>query len=216
MKNQNLLIVLIISIFCLGGINNSFSQSKELNKQLKKEYKKKIKEYKTEGWKIDGTSRSIEVKLLQHYDKLNSGESVELVGAVSSCNSKNVCRQNALNNALTYYGSQAGSYVRGKVTSDVLNNQSGVDSEEFDKFYAAYERLVGKEIKGEVVESYAIIKDNGKSNSYEIIYLINEAAASKARIRAFEQAAKESKLAQEYAKGVSDFINDSFELENPK
>lgn len=213
MRKQNFVLVLILSFLCLGLTNSTYAQNKALEKQLKKEYKKKLKQYKKEGWKLDGTSRSMEVKLLKHYDQLNNADNRELVGAVSNCNSKNVCRQNALNNALTYYASLAGSYVKGKVISDLFNNQSSDVPEEFDKMYAAYERLVGKEIKGEVIESYSIIKDNGGSNSYEIYYLINEVAASQARMRAFEQAAKESKIAQQYAESVSEFINESFEIE---
>lgn len=213
MKSRNILIALILSVLTLTSTNTSFAQNKQLEKQLKKEYKKKIKEFKKEGWKISGTSRSIEVKLLQHYEKLNNGENKELIGSVSKCNSINVCRQNGLNNALTYYASLAGSYVKGRVTSDLSNTQTGDQQEEFDKFYAAYERLVGKEIKNEVFESFAIVKENANSKAYEIYYLINEQEASKARLRAFEQAAKESKLAQEYAKGVSEFIKEGFEIE---
>lgn len=212
MKKQNLLMVFVLALISIGITSPVFAQNKTLKKQLKKEYKKKIKEYKKGGWKIDGTSRTIEVKLLQHYEQLNNGGNKELVGSVSTCDSKNVCRQNALNNALTYYASQAGSYVKGKVISDLFNNQSSKVPEEFDKMYAAYERLVGKEIKGEVIESYSIIKENGESNSYDIYYLVDEVAASQARIRAFEQAAKESKIAQEYAESVSEFINESFDL----
>ena len=46
------------------------AQNKLLEKAQKKEYKAKIKEFKKEGWKLYGSSRTIEVALLTHYDKL--------------------------------------------------------------------------------------------------------------------------------------------------
>ena len=41
--------------------------------------------------------------------------------------------------------------------------------------------------------------------------MINEDAATKARIRAWENAARESEVAQKYAKEVSDFIKEGFD-----
>ena len=49
------------------------AQNKQLEKELKKEYKTKLKEYKKDGWNLDATSRSFEVILLQHSDKLQNG-----------------------------------------------------------------------------------------------------------------------------------------------
>ena len=124
------------------------AQNKELEKQLKKEYKQKLKQLKKEGWQIYGTSRSLEVSLLLHYQKLNDDGSQELLGTASNCVSMNVCRQMALQNACAYYASLAGSKLKGRIVSDLAANASGDLSAEFDKFYAAYERLVEKEIKG--------------------------------------------------------------------
>lgn len=57
------------------------AQNKALEKALKKEYKTKMKEYKKEGWKVFGTSRSLEVALLTHYDKLTTlGSGAEVRG----------------------------------------------------------------------------------------------------------------------------------------
>ena len=46
------------------------AQSKQLQKQLNKEYKLKMKEYSKGDWKVFGTSRTLEVALLLHYEKL--------------------------------------------------------------------------------------------------------------------------------------------------
>lgn len=191
----------------------SIAQNKQLRKAQKKEYKSKMKEYKKNGWKIFGSSRSLEVALLTHYDKLaQGGDNVyEVVGIASAFKSKNVGKQTATNNACNLYASQAGSHIKGRVISDIGANADDVASE-FDHFYAAYERLVEKEIRGEMSESFTIIREN-KDGSYEMqtYFIVNEDAATKARIRAFENAAKESEAAQKYAEKVSKFVREGFD-----
>ena len=197
---------------CLLTINAD-AQNKTLEKARKKEYKTKIKEYKKENWKLFGSSRSLDVALLTHYDKLNNlGEDGhEVVGIASKFKSKNVGKQMAINNACLTYAQQAGSQVKGRIVSDMAGD--GIDADaEFDNFYAAYERLVEKEIKGEMKESYSIIRDNGDGTSeMQIYFIVSESAASKARIRAMEEAAKESAAAQKYAQKVADFVREGFE-----
>ena len=188
----------------------TFSQSDLLNKALQKEYKTKIKEFKKGGWEIFGSSRSLEVALLNHYDKLNKGGDnvYEIVGIASAFKSKNIGRQIAMNNACVIYSSQAGSQIKGRVVSDM-----GADADnltvEFDHFYAAYERAVEKEIRGEIKESFSIIRQN-KDGSYEMqsFFIFDEDSALNARVKAFENAAKESVAAQKYADIISKYINE--------
>ena len=47
----------------------------------------------------------------------------------------------------------------------------------------------------------------------QTFFVVNEDAASKARIRAYENALKESAAAQKYAEKVSEFIREGFEGE---
>ena len=208
----------LVALFALVFIVPStvVAQGKDLNKALKKEYKTKMKEYKKEGWKIFGSSRSLEVSLLSHYNKLtNGGENVyEVVGIASAFKSQNVGHQTAINNACNIYASQAGSHVRGRVISDIGANSDDVTAE-FDHFYSAYERIVEKEIRGELEESYSVIRDKG-DGSYEMqsFFIVNEDAATKARIRAFENAYKESEAAQKYADKVAKFVREGFEKES--
>ena len=182
---------------------------------MKKEYKDRKKELKKGGWEIFGTSRSADVTLLKHFDKLNTlgDDAKEVVGIASRFKSKNVGKQMAVNNACLTYAQAAGSYVKGRVMSDMAGD--GVDTEgEMDNFYAAYERLVEKEIRGEMEESYSIIRDNGDGTfELQTYFIVNESAASKARIRAMEEAAKESAAAQKYANQISEFVQEGFEAE---
>lgn len=210
-----LLVALLIAVPAVEA------QNKILEKARKKEYKTKMKEYKKDGWEIFGTSRSLDVALLTHYDKLNEmGEDAfEVVGIATKFESKNVGRQMANNSACQTYAQSAGSYIKGRIVSDITGD--GLDTNvEFEHFYAAYERLVEKEIKGEMMESYSIIRKVGTNkktgnDQYEmqIYYIVNESAASQARIKAFENAARESEAAQKYAEQVSDFVKEGFKVE---
>lgn len=204
-----LMALLLLAFLCP---TNSSAQNSALKKAQKKEYKAKMKEYKRDGWKIFGSSRSLDVALLLHYDKLNQGGDnvYEIVGVASSFKSKNIGKQTAANNACNTYAAQAGSKIKGRIISDMGANADDVSSE-FDHFYAAYERLVEKEIRGEMSESFSILRDKG-NGTYEMqtYFIVNENAATKARIRAFENAAKESEAAQKYAEKVSKFVQEGF------
>jgi hypothetical protein len=189
--------------------------NKQLQKALKKEYKEKMKQFKKEGWKLYGSTRSLEVALLSHYSKLEElGENGnEVMGEASKFKSMNVGKQMAVNNACNQYARQAGSHVKGRIVSDIAGNADDV-SAEFDHFYSAYETLVEKEIKGEMQESFSVVKDfKDGTHAMQTYFIINEDAATKARIRAMENALKESQAAQKYAKKVSEFVQEGFEKE---
>ena len=64
--------------------------AKQLEKQRKKQFKSKMKEYQKEGWKIFGSTNSVEVALLEHYNELfEKGDKVyELVGIAAKFKSQ--------------------------------------------------------------------------------------------------------------------------------
>lgn len=210
MKKMLLMVMVLVLAMPMAS-----AQNKALNKAMKKEYKAKMKEFKTEGWKLFASSRSLDVALLRHYEQLNEAgnQAYEVVGTAAKFKSNNVGHQVAINNACNIYSRQAGSHIKGRIVSDLAND--GVDPlSEFDHFYAAYEALVEKEVKGEMKESFSVIREN-KDGSYEMqsFFIVNEDAATQARIRAFENAAKESTAAQKYAQKVSDFVREGFKSE---
>ena len=100
--------------------------------------------------------------------------------------------------------------MQGDIVSDIAGNGDDA-SGEFDHFYAAYESKVQKEINGELEETFSVIKDN-KDGTYEMqtFFIVSESAATRARIRAYENAAKESGAAQKYAQKVRDFVAKGF------
>ena len=206
-------LLLMLVAFCVAvPVTYSANKNKQLEKALKKEYKQKKKEFNKEGWKLFGSSRSLDVALLSHYDKLQNlaEDGREVVGVATNVKSKNAGHQMAINNACITYGQQAGSQVKGRVISDLAAN--GTDATgEFDHFYAAYERLVEKEIRGEMEESFTIIKEMSPGiYEFQTFFIVSESAASKARIRAMEDALKESEAAQKHAKTIADFVRQGF------
>ena len=138
-------IIMLFMALCMVLPALNAQNNKALNKALKKEYKVKMKEFKKGGWMLYGSSRSLDVALLNHYGKLNKeGEDAyEIVGTCSKFKSKNVGHQTCINNACNIYAQQAGRQLKGRIVSDIAGNGDDV-SGEFDHFYAAYESLVQK------------------------------------------------------------------------
>lgn len=198
---------------CLTISSSTMAQEKQLNKALKKEYKNKMKEYEKGGWKIFGTSRTLDVSLLSHYQKLNQDGITEAYGTALSA-SKNIAKDKLLMSACITYAAKNGSRIKGRIVEDMGSIVSTEELAEFDHFYAAYENAIQTEIKGELRQSYSIYRpvtvDGKDAFEFETYYIVDEAEASKARIRAFQNAARESTVAQKYAEKVSAFVNEAF------
>ena len=190
----------------------SEAANKQLEKARKKELAQKLKEYKKGKFEIMG-SHTLDFALAKHFDRLNTlgDDAHEVEGISTRSKSKNVGKQAAINNAVVTYAQEAGSTLQGRVVSDMNANGSNVDGE-FDNFYAAYERLVEKEIRGEMEPSYTVVRTN-PDGTFEIrtYFIICESAASKARMRALEEALKGSELAQKYGDKIHDFVKQGFE-----
>lgn len=209
------IMMLLVALCMTLGASAAVELTKQQQKQVNKETKTKLKEYKKEGWKIFGSSSTLEGALTRHYSNLVAmdEDGHEVVGVAGNFKSKNIGHQQAVNNACVNYSNEAGSTLKGRVVSDMAANGSDeAAAEEFDHFYAAYERLVEKEIKNEMTESFSIIRDKG-NGVYEMqtFFIVNESAASKARVRAMENAMKESQAAQRHASTISDFVRKGFE-----
>lgn len=187
--------------------------NKELVKQLKKNYKKKKKELEKDKWKIQGSTKTLEVALLEHYTKLYSEKEVaeEIVGTADNFRSTNIGRRQAVTNAQMSYAQRAGAKIKARITEDMGANSGNIDAE-FEHFYAAYEANVQKEIGMELQESFTLIRQHaGSKDAYDmqIFFIVSEDAATRARVRAYENALKESEAAQRYADRVSQFIQEA-------
>lgn len=199
---------LIFAILGLALLMPSATMAKtDLEKARENALKTKMKEYKKGKWETLG-SKPLELCLAEHYDKLNklgaNGHEVE--GISTKSKSKNVGKQQAINNAVITYGQEAGSTLQGRVVADMSGSGVNVD-QEFENFFAAYERLVEKEIRGEMEPSFTIIHDNG-DGTYEVrtYFIVEESSAQKARLKALEEALKNSELAAQHADAISEFV----------
>ena len=199
------IIMFLMAAFMLSVVP---ATAQELSKSEKKAMKAKLKEFKKEGWKIFGSTSTIDLALEKHMLKLQSDDAIEVPGTASSFKSKNVGKQMALNSAMTYYASMMDSEIKGKVVSD-MQGDGEFSETEFEKFYAAFKRSVQTTIKDELKESFSIIRDKGNGTSeMQTFFIVDKKAASQARVRALEQAGKESVAAQLYAKVVQKFIEE--------
>jgi len=210
---KHLIYFQLVTLLLISGSVSLAQSDKKYNKTMDKVYKEKLKELKKQGFQVSGTSLTLEAALMKHLKPIISepDKNKEKIGEVTMCKSANVCKSNALNNVLLEYSNESGSFVRGRVVSDMFNNASASVPEEFDKFYGAYERLVQAEIRGELEFSFAVEKPNGDGKTYQAYYILNEEKASKARLRAMQRAAEETKLAQQYANQVSNFVQEAFD-----
>ena len=182
--------------------------AQELSKSEKKSLKAKVKEFKKQGWQIFGSTSTLDYALERHMIKMQSEDAIEVPGIASSFKSKNVGKQMALNSAMTNYASMMDSEIKGKVVSD-MQGDGEFSETEFEKFYAAFKRSVQTTIKDELKESFSIIRDKGNGTSeMQTFFIVDKHAASQARVRALEQAGKESVAAQLYAKVVQKFIEE--------
>lgn len=189
--------------------------SKAQAKAVAKEVKQKVKELKKGGYEIFGSSRTLESALTKHYTTLETeGEKVAEVVGFSTAKSANLAATAAQNSAANRYATQAGQQIKGRVLSDMASDVANQETE-FDKFYAAYEGKVQQEIRGELRPSFSVKCNNADGTiSVQSYFIVNEAAASRARIKAFENSKNESEAAQKYAQKVSDFVNERVQPEN--
>ena len=199
------IIAVFVAMLLLVPVCAEAAGNNDLEKARKKELKSKLKEYKKAKWEILG-SHTMDVAKLNTLGQ----DAHEVEGISTRSKSKNVGKQAAINNAVITYAQEAGSSLKGRVVSDL--NANGVDPDgEFDNFYAAYERLVEREIRGELEPSYSIIRSNG-DGTYEVrtYFIVSESAASKARKRALDEALKNSSAAQKYGDKISGFVQEGF------
>lgn len=213
---KKVILAVVAIMICAVSFDATSQNNKALEKALKKEYKNKMKEYTKEGWLVFGTSRTLDVVLLKHYDAMNN-EGVREIFATTTSTNQNIGSDKLEMNASVRYAQQASKRVKGRIVEDMGSNISPEEAEEFEHFYEAYEASVDKEIRGELKHSYSLYRKTtiaGKPGyEFRAYYLVDEEAATKARIRAFENAARESEVAQKYAEKVSDFIKEGFTVQ---
>jgi hypothetical protein len=208
---------LTTALILVANPETVFAQSsrktqKEMQKVRDKQYKEKKRELEKGGWKVSGTANTLGVALLDHYDKLKPG-TYQIVGEVENCNSINLCKQVAIANAAREYATRLNSKIRGEFElSGKLNQVTGEGTDDYLSYFAAG---VQAEIIKVLQTSFSAVKEKkGGMKSYQTFFIINEDDAHKARLRALETMAKESEAKQEWARGVREYVEEVFNVEN--
>lgn len=201
------IIMFLMAAFMLSAVP---ATAQELSKEAKKSIKAKIKEFKKDGWKIFGSAYSIEYALNKHYAKLESPDAEQQIGvSVASTKNKNLGRQKALTNACIEFVSRNETAIKGKVLEELGDNGNG---EEFDKFFGTFKKEVQGTIKDELKESFSVIRDNGDGTfEMQIYFVYDKTAASKARMRAIDRAAREDIASKLYAEGIKKYFEEGGE-----
>ena len=202
-------IITILMALCLiapAAIAQQALTSKQ-EKMCNKLAKDRAKQYTKEGFQIMG-SRPLQDELYRHFAKLEMGATEQM--GTGHAKSQNNGRQMCITFAMSEYASKAASQIKGRSVTDAYGNEVDTENDpEFSRFYAAYERLTQKEIKGELQESFTIMKQNPDgSYDFRMFFTVDEDKALKRRQKALQDAAAEAGLAQNYAKQVSEFINE--------
>lgn len=219
MKKHVLKVAAVAAMMCAVSVSANAQMSDKAQSKVQKQkdkadknwYKKKTAEYEKGGWKISGSTKTLEVALLEHQLKLNETGNVETVGQVSQCKSIGVCKGFALTQAQNNYAQKASGHVKGRIEAMMRADDNEAEIE-MNKFIAAYESMVKAEIGGVLTESFSVVKDNGTTKEYETYFIINEEQALAARKKALERSLLETKLAVKEAEEISKFVNEGFEL----
>lgn len=201
-------IIIMLMALCLAFPSIQATEvSKKEQKQIESMVKTQKKDLSKKGWTVMG-SYPLDASLERHYTSMIADNKEEQVGFSTKTKSKNNGRLIAQSNAMNEYAGKWASQLKQRIVGDA---QVESDNAEFEHFYSAYERLVESEIRGELQESFSLIRENN-DGTYEIAiyYLIDTEKASKARMRALENAVKESEYAQKYADLISNFVREGF------
>lgn len=197
-------IIIFTTALLIAAVSLSAQTKGEL-KSIKYEASAAARSIRKEKFKMVELG-NIKDRLEQYFLKVNSG-CQQVVGLSEGCVTANLAKISAINNAANEYASNAGGTIRGRITSEA----STISEEQTDALVAAYERLVLKEIKGELIPFITLMRQN-KKGEYDVrVYcIVDYETAHQARLRAMQRALEESQLAQKYGSQISNWVDEGF------
>ena len=170
----------------------------------RKEAKAAARQLRRDGYRTVELG-AVNDRLEKYFQKTASGCS-QVVGTADGCVSLNLAKLTALANAANEYAILEGGNVRGRIVSSA----SSLSGEQADNLVACFERLVEKEIRGELVPYVTCYRTRGGRYDVRTYCIVDVDAASRARRRAMEVALEETALAEKYGTLVSDWIDEGF------
>lgn len=171
-------------------------------KVAKKEAKIAAKQLTKENFKLLELG-DLQLQLESYLVEAKSGKK-QVVGTAADCMSINLGKITALNNAINEYAMLSGGIVKGRIAS----NASNIAGQQVDDIVAAFERLVQKEIKGEIKSCVTLVREHDNKFDVRVYCLVDLESAHAAKMRAMTLALEELKLSQEYGSQISDWIDE--------
>lgn len=185
-------IMIMLAVLGLIIAAPATAQDKNIAKIYKKELKQRKAQIKKNKQELFGTSRGIDVALLNHFTALdNGGADVQEIIGYAHAKSKNLLTTAAQNSVAQKYAQQASAQIKGMLKQELEGNADNVD-EEVDKISATYLTKVEAEIKGQIKPSYSLISTTADgAYDLEAYYIVNQTKATNARRNALNEALKE-------------------------
>ena len=215
MKNRQTLFTVALTFFAIALFTSCGSSKKTSSVAYTRvdELNEKLQQLEQAGWQVHGSTRTLRGKLREHYAKMDANpDFYEVIGTSSGCRSVTVCRASAFNAVCVEMATRMGQDLKGKAMRDMGVDEGAEVPAEYNCFQEACISKFQGAIKGELEESFALIRKGADGlNNYEIYYLVDKQSARKKRSQAIRDALEESNLHQEYAKSVEKFINDEVE-----
>lgn len=215
MRNKQTLLTVALTVFAIALLTSCGSSKKASSVTYTRadELNEKLQQLEQSGWQIHGSMRTLRGKLSEHYAKMDANPDLyEVIGTSTGCRSVTVCRAAALNAASVEMAAKMGQDLRGKAMRDMGVDEGAEMPAEYNRFQEACISKFQGAIKGELEESFALIRKGMDGlNSYEIYYLVDKQSARKKRSQAIKDALEESNLRNDYAKSVEKFIDSEME-----
>ena len=199
--------LVIIAVAALVALAPVSAQSRQELRAAKKEAAEAAKRLKRDGYKPVELG-DIQTRLEKYFLKTYAG-CAQVIGIAENCISTNLGQVTALANAANQYALLAGGDIRGRLTSSITS----MNGQQMDNLVSSFERLVEKEIRGELIPYVTAVRERRGAFSVRAYCIIDEDAAAQVRRRALMTALEEQKLAEQYGSMVSNWIDEGFRHE---
>jgi hypothetical protein len=199
--------IVIIAVAALVALAPACAQSRQDLRAAKKEAAEAAKTLKRDGYKPIELG-NVQTRLEKYFLKTYAG-CAQVIGVAENCISTNMGQVTALANAANQYAILAGGDIRGRLTSSITS----MNGQQMDNLVSSFERLVEKEIRGELIPYVTAVRERRGAYSVRAYCIIDEDAAAQVRRRALMTALEEQKLAEQYGSMVSNWIDEGFRHE---
>lgn len=197
-KKLAIVIAAIITLFPISA------QGKNENRSVRKEAASAAKTLKKEGFKSLELG-DMQTRLEKYFTKVEAG-CFQIIGTADNCMSTNLAQVTSLANAANQYAILAGGDVRGRI----VTSTSSLSGQQIDNIVSSFERLVEKELRGELVPYLTVVNDKGGHIKARVYCIVDVDSAYQLRRRALQIALEEQALAEQYGSMASSWIEEGF------